>query len=140
MAQGRRVLAGQIRGPETGLAELPPVLPGHASPAVRAKVQSFYTSVAAMFETWMARSENYHTQRCYRRDVLAFIEFLGIRWPEESWRLLRAGVGDVRAWRQFMDEECGFAPMTLNRRLSSLSGFFQFLREVAADGKLPITV
>ncbi len=37
-------------------------------------------------------------------------------------------------------EECDFAPMTLNRRLSSLPGFFQFLREVAAEGKLPLTV
>jgi integrase/recombinase XerD len=125
---------------EAQAPELPPVVAGHESPAVVRKVEGFYRSVAAMFEAWVERSENYHTQRCYRRDVLHFIDFLGIPWPEESWQLLRTSVQDVRHWRTFMGEEQEFAPKTLNRRISSLSGFFQFLREAAADAKLPITV
>jgi len=64
---------------------------------------------------------------------VSFFEFLGIRWPDQSWELLRSRVVDVREWRSFMAEECGFAPKTLNRRLSSLAGFFQFLREVAGS-------
>ena len=39
-----------------------------------------------------------------------------------------------------MAEEQEFAPKTLNRRISSLSGFFEFMRERAADAKLPINV
>ena len=53
--------------------QLPPVIHGHQSPAVVAKVESFYSSVAAMFEAWVNCSGNYHTRRCYRRDVIAFI-------------------------------------------------------------------
>ncbi|MCP3915795.1 MAG: site-specific integrase [bacterium] len=126
--------------PEALRLELPPVVAGHESPLVAKKVGSFYLSVAAMFEAWVARSENYHTQRCYRRDVLSFIEFLQIRWPEDSRQLLKTGVQDVRDWRSFMADEQDFAPKTLNRRISSLSGFFQFMREAAADAKLPIIV
>ena len=108
-------------------AELPPVLLGHESPAVQQKVESFYISVAAMFDAWVERSSNYHTQRCYRKDVLTFIEFQGIDWPKNSWQLLKTSVEDVRRWRAFMDEELDHAPKTLNRRISSLSGFFQFI-------------
>jgi site-specific recombinase XerD len=125
---------------ESELLELPPVVAGHESPVVRKKLESFYMSVAHMFEAWVKRSENYHTQRCYRRDVLSFIEFLNIDWPVDSWQLLKTSVEDVRRWRSFMSDEKDFAPKTLNRRISSLSGFFQFMREVAADAKLPIIV
>ncbi len=45
--------------------ELPPVVAGHESPVVVRKVEGFYRSVASMFEAWVARSENYHTRRCY---------------------------------------------------------------------------
>ena len=120
--------------------ELPPVVAGHESSAVQRKAESFYMSVAHMFQAWVERSENYHTQRCYRRDVLSFIEFLDIEWPKDSWKLLKTSVEDVRRWRTFMSDEQEFAPKTLNRRISSLSGFFQFMREVAADAKLPIIV
>jgi hypothetical protein len=62
--------------------ELPPVVTGHESPAVQRKAESFYMSVAHMFQTWVERSENYHTQRAYKRDVLSFLEFLGIDWGD----------------------------------------------------------
>ncbi|MFT5189918.1 MAG: hypothetical protein ACI957_002950 [Verrucomicrobiales bacterium] len=52
-------------------------------------------SVAHMFQAWVQRSENYHTQRAYKRDVLSFIEFLGIEWPKVSWKLLKTFVEDV---------------------------------------------
>jgi integrase/recombinase XerD len=113
---------------------------GHESPVVRAKLERFFSSVAEMFEAWVLRSDNPHTQRCYRRDVMSFVEFLGLAWPQESPRLLQTSVAEVREWRRFMDEELDYAPKTLNRRLSSVAGLFRFLREAAADAKLPINI
>lgn len=132
--------ASHIVLPAEQVHELPPIIAGHESPVVVQKVESFYGSVAAMFDAWVERSGAYHTQRSYRRDVLNLIEFLGICWPRDSWRLLKTSVQDVRDWRAFMAEEQGYAPKTLNRRISSVSGFFQFMRETAATEKLPITV
>ncbi|MCB9609887.1 MAG: tyrosine-type recombinase/integrase [Polyangiaceae bacterium] len=126
---------------------LPPVLAGHSTPQLEDKVRGFYGSVAAMFEAWLARRKSQNTRRAYRRDVMDFVEFLDLRWPsaeapqpDESWRLLQATVPDVQAWRDYMHDERGLAPNTLNRRVSSLSGFFRFLREAAAEMRLPITV
>ena len=137
--------------PSRDLAEaaegLPPVLTGHATPMLEDKVRGFYGSVATMFEAWLARRKSHNTRRAYRRDVLDFVEFMGIRWPtaetpqpDESWKLLQATVPHVQAWRDFMHDERGLAPNTLNRRVSSLSGFYRFLREAAAEMRLPITV
>src|SRR5580698_6650423 len=70
--------------------ELPPVLAGHQTPEVRARTESFYGSVAGMFERWVARRPSPHTQRAYRRDVLSFVDFLGIDWPADAYRLLLA--------------------------------------------------
>ncbi|MBK8229997.1 MAG: hypothetical protein IPK72_05275 [Candidatus Eisenbacteria bacterium] len=82
--------------------------------AVRERVKTFYGSVAGMFEAWVNRSDALNTRRSYRRAVMGFVDFLGIRWPEESFRLLGATVVDVRAWREFLDQELDQAPKTLN--------------------------
>jgi integrase len=134
--------------------QLPPVLLGRGTPEVARQVESFYRSVATMFEAWLKRSSNGNTQRTYRRSVLSFTEFLGISWPvfdddgplskdsppDESWRLLQASVADVRAWRDEMQAD-GQAGATLNARLSALSGFYRFMRETAAtELRLPIQV
>ena len=151
--------------PSHGITEaaegLPPILSGHSTPQLEQKVRGFYESVATMFEAWLAggskeskkrKSEN--TKRAYRRDVLNFAEFMGIPTtsivlkgkrvptiePGHAWMLLQVTVPQVQAWRDFMDDERGLAPNTLNRRVSSLSGFFRFLRESAAAMRLPITV
>jgi len=126
--------------PSGAVPGLPRILPDHDTPVVQERVRSFYGSVAAMLEAWITRSPVYNTQRSYRRAVMSFIEFMAIRWPEEAWRLLAASVADVRAWRQFLDEELDQAPKTLNHRISALSGFYEFAREAAAAGKLPILV
>lgn len=126
---------------------LPPILAGHSTDVVEMQVRSFYEGVASMFEAWLARRKSPHTRRAYRRDVMDFVDFMGIWWPQdqstgpdESWKLLQATVPDVQAWRDFMDDERNLAPNTLNRRLSSLAGFFRFMRESAAELRLPITV
>ncbi len=132
--------------PSGALPGLPRILPDHDTAAVRERVQGFYGSVALMLEAWVTRSENLNTQRSYRAAVAGFLRFLGLdwpeghRWPPEAWRLLATTVADVRAFREFLDVELDQAPKTLNHRISALSGFFEFAREAAAAGKLPILV
>jgi site-specific recombinase XerD len=137
-----------------GLGKMPPVLAGHGTPEVREAVGRFYASVHAMFEAWIARRQSPNTRRAYRRDVLDFVEFLGIPiattqtagkpvktiHPDHGWQLLKATVPQVQTWRDFLHEERNAAPNTLNRRVSSVSGFFRFMREAAAEARLPITV
>ncbi len=119
--------------------ELPPVLVGHVTPQVRARAESFYAGVVELFERWVARRPSPHTQRAYRRDVLSFVDFLGIAWPQEAFRLLLASVADVQRWRDSMMAETK-APKTLNRRISSLSSFYKYLADAAAELRLPVNV
>jgi Phage integrase, N-terminal SAM-like domain len=121
------------------LKEMPPVLAGHFTPALKVRAESFYRGVAEMFERWASRRGSFHTQRAYRRDVLSFVEFLDIQWPEQAEQLLRASVGDVQRWRDAMREQSK-APKTLNRRISSLSSFYKYLAGAAAELRLPINV
>lgn len=134
-------------------SELPRILAGHDTPAIRRQVESFFGSVAKMFEAWLRRRENPNTQRAYRADVMAFVSFLGIRWPEydgrgalrqgsvdESFRLLQVTVPEVQAWRDFLRDEKRAAPKTTNRLVSSVAGFYKFMREAAAEARLPIIV
>lgn len=132
---------------------LPRILVGHETPAIHRQVEGFFGSVANMFEAWIRRRENSNTQRAYRADVMAFVSFLGIRWPEydelgrlregcvdESQRLLQVTVPEVQAWRDFLREQRCAAPKTINRVVSSVSGFYKFMREAAAEARLPIIV
>jgi site-specific recombinase XerD len=119
--------------------ELPPVLAGHQTPEIRARAEGFYAGVAELFERWVARRPSPHTRRAYRRDVLSFVDFLGIGWPEDAFRLLLAKVADVHGWRDSMMAETK-APKTLNRRISSLSSFYKYLAGAAAELRLPINV
>jgi integrase/recombinase XerC len=119
--------------------ELPPILEGRATPDVKRRVGQFYFSVASCFESWVTRRQSRHTQRAYREDVMAFVKFLGIAWPTDSWRLLQASIKDVQAFRDELVAR-DLAPKTLNRRISSLSSFYKYLAAAAAELRLPITV
>ena len=119
--------------------ELPPILAGHLTPQLRARAQSFYAGIAELFERWAARRPSHHTQRAYRRDVLSFVDFLGLPWPQEAFRLLLASAADVQRWRDVMMAATK-APTTLNRRISSLSSFYKYLAGAAAELRLPINV
>jgi site-specific recombinase XerD len=118
---------------------LPPILAGRITPEVKERVEQFYFSVAAIFETWVTRRQSKHTQRAYREDVMAFVHFAGIRWPEESARLLTVSIKDVQAFRDAIAKRDG-TPKTINRRISSLSSFYKYLAGAAAELRLPITV
>lgn len=118
---------------------LPPVLAGAETPAIRKRVERFYTSVAEIFETWIARHRSRHTQRAYREDVMNFVRFLGIEWPQNSVAMLAASIKDVQAFRDLMTKSSR-APKTINRRIASLSSFYKYLAAAAAELRLPITV
>jgi integrase/recombinase XerC len=119
--------------------EPPPILHGSHTPAVARKVESFANAVAEMFERWVARCESPHTRRAYRQDVMAFVAHLKLRWPDEAPQLLAVRVAEVQDYRTSLTAS-GLAPKTILRRISSLSGFYRFLREIAADHRLPIVV
>ena len=119
--------------------ELPPILAGRHTTTVEAQVRSFYLSVGDIFERRVTRRSSKHTQRAYRQDVMDFVRFLGIRWPEESTRLSTVAVADVLAFRDQMLAESK-APKTINRRIASLSSFYKYLQGVASEFRLPITV
>ena len=79
---------------------LPPILAGRETAAVTVRVQHFFSSVASIFESWVNRRKSAHTQRAYREDVMAFVHFMGWKWPGDSAELLGASIKDVLAFRE----------------------------------------
>jgi integrase len=87
---------------------------------------------------------------------MLFVDFLGIIWPEEGYKLLLVSVRDVQRYREHLATrkvrtvpgsggktvltEDGHAPKTINRRISSISSFYKYLAGRAADARLPINV
>lgn len=118
---------------------LPPILVGRETPAVRQRVSEFFSSIASIFEAWVKRRNSPHTQRAYRADVMAFVDFMQIKWPDEATALLSVSVKDVLAFREQLVANDA-APKTINRRISSLSSFYKYLSGAAAEMRLPITV
>src|SRR5579862_4753900 len=117
--------------------DLPAILAGNTTPAMRNRVEGFFSSVASIFESWVCRRQSPHTQRAYREDVMAFVKFMGLTWPDQATELLRVSVQDVQAFRGFLLSQ-NAAPKTLNRRVSSLSSFYKYLAAAAAELRLPI--
>jgi len=121
------------------LPALPPVIAGAFTPEIKKRVENFFHSVASIFEAWVNRRKSDHTRRAYRGDVMAFVEFCKLSWPEDSAKLLRVSILDVQAFKDAATKRSG-APKTINRRISSLSSFYKFLSGAAAELRLPITV
>src|SRR3954454_21069832 len=122
--EGKLIRVHGVEGPDSGREahrETPPILVGSHTETVARKVESFSNAVAEMFERWVARCESRHTRRAYRQDVMTFVEFMKLRWPEEAPRLLTVRVADVQDYRSLLGRS-GMAPKTILRRLSSLSG------------------
>ena len=112
--------------------EFPPLPPDSNTPAIRRRTEQFFLSIAEMFETWVGRKSNAHTQRSYRQGVMLFVRFMGFRWPDEDWRLVRdVTVPDVHRWRASMLTS-GAAPNTLNHHVSACSRFYDYLQAQAA--------
>lgn len=118
---------------------LPTILAGSFTPDVHRRVNRFYVSIAEIFESWVTRRQSPHTQRAYREDFMAFVNFLEIEWPDQAWKILKASIKDVQAFRDQLIAR-NAAPKTLNRRISSVSSFYKYLAAAAAQIRLPITV
>ena len=118
---------------------LPPILAGFGTPQIRKQAERFFYSIADIFEAWVTRRKSKHTQRACREDVMSFVRFVQITWPQESIRLLSVSIKDVLAFRDEMLVR-DLAPTTLNRRIASLSSFYKYLAAAAAELRLPITV
>lgn len=121
-------------------SELPPILHGQATPQVEEKVRKFLFSVAAIYESWLGRRTSPHTRRSYDQDVMNFVRgYLGLRWPEDASKFLQISVQTVQGYRDFLVAS-NAAPKTINRLISSLSGFYKYLAASAAELHLPIIV
>jgi site-specific recombinase XerD len=107
---------------------LPLVFLSWSSSEPSERIESFCRCIDDIFETWVNRCNSPHTRRAYREDVLAFAAFVGIRWPQNA-----------QAFRDDLLKRQA-APKTLNRRISSLSGFFKYLGAAAAEMRLPVTI
>lgn len=103
------------------------------------RIHSFFQAVPEIFEAWIQRRESPHTQRAYRGDVMAFVAFMGWRWPEDGIQLLRVPIRQVLLFRQTQIDR-GHAAKTINRRISSLSSFYKYLAAAAAELRLPVTI
>jgi site-specific recombinase XerD len=119
--------------------KMPPILAGAFTQVAKRNVERFYMSVAEIFEAWVNRRKSPHTRRAYREDVMAFINFLEIQWPQASFELFTTSIKDVLAFREELLSR-DLAPKTINRRISSLSSFYKYLAAAAAELRLPITV
>jgi site-specific recombinase XerD len=122
-----------------GAPLLPPILAGQFTTESRSRVESFFLSLPELLDTWVNRCRSPHTRRSYREDVLRFVDHLGLAWPQEADRLLMTTVQDVQAYRDELLAR-NAAPKTINRRISSLSGFYKYVGAAAAELRLPITV
>lgn len=118
---------------------MPPILVGNETPAVRKKVEKFFSSVADIFERWVTRRKSPHTQRAYREDIMSFVKFMDWEWPRDAEMMLMVSIKDVQEFRDEMNVK-DLAPKTVNRRIASLSSFYKYLAGSAAELRLPITV
>jgi integrase/recombinase XerC len=119
---------------------LPAILAGHYTPGVAEKVNRFYSAVGDIFEAWVRRRGSAHTRRAYRADVMSFVKFMELAWPEEAARLLTVKIADVLAYVEYVKLERDMAPKSVNRHIASLSSFYKYLAGAAAELRLPITV
>src|ERR1051325_1723746 len=118
---------------------LPPILAGNATPDMRKRVEQFFFSAASLFEAWVSRRKSAHTQRAYREDVMSFVKFAGIDWPDQAIALYSVSVKDVLSFREHLVVK-NAAPKTINRLISSVFSFYKYLAAAAAEMRLPITV
>lgn len=125
---------------------LPDLFPSRDSARTQLEVARFFENIASVFEAWIGRRNSANTQRTYRNHVLQFARFLGFCEDDErtlspgaAQELCRVTVHDVQRYRDYL-AEIDASPKTINGRLSALSSFYLFMREVAAEYRLPLNL
>jgi integrase/recombinase XerD len=122
-------------------SELPiPILNGQTSELVESNVRKFLFLIPAIYDSWLGRRTSSHTRRSYDQDVMTFVrKYLRLHWPDDALKLLHVSVQTVQNYRDWLVLRDA-APKTINRRISSLSGFYKYLAASAAELRLPIVV
>jgi site-specific recombinase XerD len=72
---------------------------------------------------WFANIDNSRTRRAYQIDLRDFMQFVGIRRPEEFRLVTRA---HLIAWRKQLEQR-QLAGATIRRKLAALSSVFEYL-------------
>jgi site-specific recombinase XerD len=74
---------------------------------------------------WFANIDNARTRRAYQIDLRDFMQFVGIRRPEDFRIITRA---HLIAWRKQLEQRT-LAGATIRRKLAALSSLFEYLCE-----------
>jgi site-specific recombinase XerD len=83
---------------------------------------------------WFANIDNQRTRRAYQIDLRDFMQFVGIRRPEEFRLVTRA---HLIAWRKQLEQR-QLAGATIRRKLAALSSLFEYLCEHNAVTNNPV--
>ncbi len=83
---------------------------------------------------WFANITNPRTRRAYQIDIKEFMQFVGIKQPDEFRVVTRA---HVIAWRKSLERR-ELAPASIRRKLAALSSLFEHLCEVNAIAHNPV--
>jgi site-specific recombinase XerD len=83
---------------------------------------------------WFANIDNKRTRRAYKIDLRDFMQFVGIRRPEEFRLVTRA---HIIAWRKQLEQR-QLAGATIRRKLAALLSLFEYLCEHNAVTNNPV--
>ena len=83
---------------------------------------------------WFANIDNPRTRRAYQLDLQNFMQFVGIRRPEEFRVVTRA---HVIAWRKALEGR-NLSGATIRRKLAALSSLFEYLCDFNAVTHNPV--
>ncbi len=83
---------------------------------------------------WFANLESAQTRRAYKNDISEFMQFTGIKRPEEFRVVTRA---HILAWRSILEERL-LAGSSIRRKMAALSSLFEYLCEKNAVSFNPV--
>ncbi|MGI4716785.1 MAG: site-specific integrase [Janthinobacterium lividum] len=83
---------------------------------------------------WFANIDNEQTRRAYQNDVQEFMDFTGIKDPDQFRQISR---GHVLAWRRDLERR-SLGGATIRRKLAALSSLFDYLCEANAVQGNPV--
>jgi site-specific recombinase XerD len=112
-----------------------PVAAQQARPSRTLTAAEFHQLAAVPAEAeWFANLDNPRTRRAYQIDLRDFMDFAGIRQPDEFRLVTRA---HVLAWRTVLEARA-LAGATIRRKLAALSSLFEYLCEKNAVDFNPV--
>jgi Site-specific recombinase XerD len=90
----------------------------------------------AQFEQYLLAEKRYspHTVNAYKTDLLQFVDFLG--YTPDNFAPQEVTYPLIRGWIATMSK-AGIAPSSINRKIASLRGYFNYLRRAGVIQKNP---